>query len=399
MSTSSTSTSHSREIPSSEVLTLKEHTNKILFLLPGEISCYNEMPRTVKCNVFTANNAIPNISCTNFFLLFAYPSEEFRIWHINDGIYGSNLRVESTRALLLNNVPKVGVGLKYNAALDWNKDGTLLATGSFDGKARIWRISGELESTISEHTEAITALKWNKNNSYILTGSIDKTAYVWDVENSTMKQFHYHAGCVNDVDWRDKDYYATGSSDRTIDVCKIGEILPIKTFIGHQDIVNCVKWDPTGSVLASCSCDSTVKIWSMEKDQCVHNFKNHEKGVCFIRWSPTGPDTDNPNQPSILASGSKDSTVKLWDVEQGKLLCSLNGHWDTISCLAFSPNGEYLASGSQGQINIWSVKEKYLIRSYIGQSGGVAGVCWDKEGNKIAAGFADGSVCFLNFRM
>ncbi|KAL4611067.1 hypothetical protein ACB092_08G097500 [Castanea dentata] len=50
-------------------------------------------------------------------------------------------------------------------------------------------------------------------------------------------------------------------------VCKIGENRPIKTFSGHQGEVNCVKWDPTGSLLASCSDDITAKIWSMQQER------------------------------------------------------------------------------------------------------------------------------------
>ncbi|MBA0801950.1 hypothetical protein Gohar_012287, partial [Gossypium harknessii] len=109
-------------------------------------------------------------------------------------------------------------------------------------------------------------------------------------------------------------------------VCKIGEIRPIKTFAGHQGEVNCVKWDPTGSLLASCSDDITAKIWCMKQDKYIHDLREHSKEIYAIRWSPTGPGTNNPNQQLILASASFDSTVKLWDVELGKLLYSLNGH-------------------------------------------------------------------------
>jgi transducin (beta)-like 1 len=64
-------------------------------------------------------------------------------------------------------------------------------------------------------------------------------------------------------------------------VCKIGEQRPVKSFIGHQSEVNAIKWDPTGSFLASCSDDWTAKIWSMKQDKCVFDFKEHTK-VCQI---------------------------------------------------------------------------------------------------------------------
>ncbi|RRT74835.1 hypothetical protein BHE74_00044063 [Ensete ventricosum] len=83
-------------------------------------------------------------------------------------------------------------------------------------------------------------------------------------------------------------------------VCKIGETHPVKAFSGHkvspivvslpslclsffpfQAEVNAIKWDPTGSLLASCSDDGTAKvtkhIWSLKQDKCLHDFKDHSK--------------------------------------------------------------------------------------------------------------------------
>ena len=54
-------------------------------------------------------------------------------------------------------------------SLDWNSSGTLLATGSYDGFARIWSTSGKLEKTLGQHKGPIFALKWNKSGNYILS--------------------------------------------------------------------------------------------------------------------------------------------------------------------------------------------------------------------------------------
>ena len=53
-------------------------------------------------------------------------------------------------------------------SLDWNSSGSLLATGSYDGYARIWSTTGELKNTLGQHKGPIFALKWNKSGNYIL---------------------------------------------------------------------------------------------------------------------------------------------------------------------------------------------------------------------------------------
>ncbi|KAL5559111.1 hypothetical protein UlMin_035322 [Ulmus minor] len=324
-----------------------------------------------------------------------------RIWTVMDGNAGSSTQnVRSNVVVLKHYKGRINEKSKDVTTLDWNGDGTLLATGSYDGQARIWSRDGELRSTLNKHKGPIFSLKWNKKGDYLLSGSVDQTAIVWDIKTGEWKQqFEFHSAPALDVDWRNNVSFATCSTDTMIYVCKIGENRPIKTFSGHQGEVNAIKWDPTGTLLASCSDDYTAKIWSTKQDKYLHDLKEHVKEIYTIRWSPTGPGTKNPNQQLVLASASFDSTIKLWDVEQGRLLHSYNGHRDPVYSVAFSPNGEYLASGSMDKcMHIWSVKEGKIIKTFTG-NGGIFEVCWNKEGNKVAACFANNVVCVVDFRM
>ncbi|KAF7824656.1 WD40 repeat-containing protein HOS15-like [Senna tora] len=312
-----------------------------------------------------------------------------RIWTIMEGI--KNCGSGSANMLVLNHAKgSKKEGHDCVTKLDWNVEGTLLATGTCAGDARIWSRNGELRTTLGKHAGPIRSLKWNKNGDYLVTGSSDRSAIVWDVKSENMKQqFKFHSGPILDVDWLNNESFATCSKDTFIYVCKIGKNQPLRAFAGHQGEVNCVRWDPTSSFLASCSNDKTAKIWSMICHRYIRDLREHSMGVFSIRWSPCGPGTNNPNHKLTLASASFDKTVKLWDIEHGKSICTLHGHRDPVYSIAFSPNGEYLASGSpDNSVHIWSLKDGKIVKTYSGNAP-IHEVGWDNSGVKNDEGRYD----------
>jgi len=319
-----------------------------------------------------------------------------RIWDMSDTTTSPN------QLVLRHCIQKGGTEVPSNkdvTSLDWNCDGTLLATGSYDGYARIWMTDGRLVSTLGQHKGPIFALKWNKRGNYILSAGVDKTTIIWDAASGQCtQQFSFHSAPALDVDWQTNTSFASCSTDQCIHVCKLSVDKPIKSFQGHTNEVNAIKWDPQGNLLASCSDDMTLKIWSMKQDTCVHDLQAHSKEIYTIKWSPTGPGTANPNMSLILASASFDSTVRLWDVDRGACIHTLTKHTEPVYSVAFSPDGKFLASGSFDKcVHIWSTQSGQLVHSYKG-TGGIFEVCWNSRGDKVGASASDGSVFVLDLR-
>ncbi len=100
-----------------------------------------------------------------------------------------------------------------------------------------------------------------------------------------------------------------------------------------------IAFSPDGKLLASGSWDTTVRIWDVATgQQAMDPLTGHTKYVTSLGFSPDG---------KLLASGSHDKTVRMWDVFTGKqAMHPLTGHRQGVNSVAFSPDGKLLASGS-----------------------------------------------------
>ena len=91
--------------------------------------------------------------------------------------------------------------------------------------------------------------------------------------------------------------------------------------------------------------------------------------------------------------------MKLWDVDYGKCVHSLQKHTEPVYSVAFSPNGRFVATGSfDRNLNVWSVDDGSLVKTFHGQAG-IYEVCWNRDGDKVAACFANRTVCVVDLRL
>ena len=92
----------------------------------------------------------------------------------------------------------------------------------------------------------------------------------------------------------------------------------------------------------------------------------------------------------LLASGSLDTTVKLWDLTSGKSLLTLSQHVHPVTVLAFSPDGKFLATGSHDRLHVWTVRDGELARSFK-NANGINDLSWSRDGHRLGGCYSDGS--------
>ncbi|MDH6062099.1 hypothetical protein NWP17_16935, partial [Chrysosporum bergii ANA360D] len=168
----------------------------------------------------------------------------------------------------------------------------------------------------------------------------------------------------------------------------IAELL--HTLSGHSNPVLSVAYSPDGQTLASGSRDNTIKIWNVKTGQPLHTLSGHSSWVHSVAYSSDG---------QTLASGSDDNTIKIWNVKTGQLLHTLSGHSSLVLSVAYSPDGQTLASGSYDKtIKIWNVNTGQLLQTLSGHYNLVLSVAYSPDGQTLASGSGDSTIKIWNVR-
>ncbi|KAG8865454.1 hypothetical protein FRB97_004718, partial [Tulasnella sp. 331] len=116
----------------------------------------------------------------------------------------------------------------------------------------------------------------------------------------------------------------------------------------------------------------------------VATFEGHSHFVTSVAFSPNG---------DHLASGSDDKTVQVWDIQRGGEVATFKGHSDWVTSVAFSPNGDHLASGSHDKtVRVWDIQNGGGVATFKGHSHWVTSVAFSPKGDCLASGSDDKTV-------
>jgi F-box/WD-40 domain protein MET30 len=292
----------------------------------------------------------------------------------------------------------------------------VLITGSYDRTARIWNLeTGQEIRCLKGHTRALRALQFDEVK--LVTGSMDHTLRIWNWRTGEcISTLEGHTDGVVCLDF-DATLLASGSVDTTVKVWNF-RTRECFTLRGHRDWVNAVLlWDsnsgtaaapssvpdtsssqsqqhvPPGKMLFSASDDRSVRLWDLTLRTCVRQFSGHMGHVQSLRLlslDPCNPPTEDavpkekgglcdkfarlaaaaaaaittvesrshrevkkPQQ--LLVSGSLDNTVKLWDIDSGKVVRTLFGHLEGVWAVAC--NKMRIVSGSHDR----TIKVRKLV--------------------------------------
>ncbi|HBB33139.1 MAG TPA: hypothetical protein DDZ80_25910 [Cyanobacteria bacterium UBA8803] len=150
---------------------------------------------------------------------------------------------------------------------------------------------------------------------------------------------------------------------------------------GHSDVVWAVDFSSDGQIIATGSRDKTVKLWH-KNGSLIRTLRGHSATVAGVAFSPDG---------KTIASASGDATVKLWRLD-GTLVATLKGHSAGVIGVDFSPDGETIVTGSRDNtVKVWR-RDGTLVRTLKGHSATVVRVAFSPDGDAIASASDDKTV-------
>ena len=293
----------------------------------------------------------------------------------------------------------------WQSAICFSLDSATLVVGSSDGSIYRcnWR-TGQVEQFLQKHQSFVTAVCFHPNGQMLASGSADRTARLWHVDSGQcLKVWQGYTGAVWAVGFsRQNHLFASGGTDRMVRLWDTISGQCLAALPGHTNSIKMVCFSPNNRLLASGSDDNTVRLWdvatarhasatplpSRQPDTCLATLEGHTGWIWSVCFHPSG---------QLLASGSFDTTIRLWDVSRHHCLATLQGHSTVVREVCFHPSGHLLASGSNDRtVRLWDCSDPYHLGQCLhvlnGHEVDVMSVCFSPNGQLLASGSLDRTI-------
>ena len=318
-------------------------------------------------------------------------------------------------------------------ALAFSPDGRTLASGGWDNAVKLWEVEHGTLLWTGWHTGQVNDITFAPDGHRLASGGDDSLIRVWDTQSGTqVQQLAGQGAPVHSLAWSpDGRVLANGYADGSIWIWKaeMPEISIHTQLSEHTSWVTGLAFSPDGTQLASTGHDGTVKLWKMESGDCSQTFFGHTDRVVRVAWSPDGCTVASGGwdgtiflwdiihgraQASLRTTGissliasiaftpdsrtllSGSISLQMWDVERGQCLRTINSYLDIFTSIDWSPDGQFLAGGSAGQVTLWEVTPIPSQRALRGHREAVQGVAWSPDGLLVASAGNDGRIGLWN---
>ncbi len=177
-------------------------------------------------------------------------------------------------------------------------------------------------------------------------------------------------------------YWAAGSKRGEVRVWReAGQTLHL-VWQAHTDTTASLTFSPDERLLASGSWDGSLKLWDLERGTLL--WERLTSNINCVAFAPDG---------SLLASGGDDALIQIWHVTSETLVQTLAGQGGAVHALAWSPDGKLLASsGFDGRIRVWELQNSICVQTLEAHTNWVTGLAFAPNGTRLASASWDRTV-------
>ena len=273
-------------------------------------------------------------------------------------------------------------------ALDFTPDSKMLVTGSQDGAAIMWDVETRNRLfTVMGHTGSVKALAFLEDDKTLISASSDGTLRIWetDTQNQQLIPIKYKRSILCMVLSSDRKTVALGGVGNDVHLWDADTKNFVATFkTGHENYVDTLVFSPDDKILASGSRDRRIELWDVTHQQRLSILDGHTDGIMDMAFSADG---------KKFASTSRDGTAHLRDLDTEKKTALVTAPNSGVNALAFSPDSSLLVSGCWNEkIQLWDANTHQHIADFIDVRQTVYHLEFSPDGKTVVTGSQGGLI-------